>query len=134
MSCAWRHRKGCAHSCGFMLPSSVFIRLQQLSHTQQHSSIRGNQNLAVLPRSCIRHPAQTPPQLHRRLHRAAKVGQATQRQSSSTQGEHISLVQQSLYLGSLPASASSTPPGLFAGKSEEPGPNISRLAFHLQEE
>ena len=89
---------------------------------------------AVLPRSRTRHLAAKLPKVHRRLHQAARSGQATQTQFFSTQGKHTSgaAVQ---HLKLFLQKHSSTPPGLLAEKCEEQaGPDISRLPAHLQEE
>ena len=87
---------------------------------------------AVLPRSCVRHLPQKLPKLHRRLHQAATPGKAMQRQTSRPQGKHAYLMQQSCLRGPF---LSSTTPLLTAGHSgEQDGPDISRLAPHLQEE
>ena len=81
----------------------------------------------------MRHLPQKLSNLHRRLHQAATVGKAKQRQISS-QGEHAHLVQQSCQDHVL-LKHSSTTPALFAGNSgEQAGLDISRLAPYLQQE
>ena len=60
---------------------------------------------AVLPRSCMRHPAQELSKLHRRLHQAATLVRFLDRQKNGTQGKHTTVVQDL----SLPMHSSTSP-------------------------
>ena len=83
--------------------------------------------------SCMKHLAAKLPELHR-LHLAAALGTIVFRQMGSIQGTHTYLMQGSHVIQhhSLPKSSSTTP-AVFTGSLEErTGPNISRLAPHLQ--
>ena len=82
----------------------------------------------------MKHLAAQLPELHR-LNHAATLGKTMPRQMSSIQGEQTCLVQHPFIRGLCLPEHSSTPPALSAGKFQEhAGPNISRLALHLQEE
>ena len=83
--------------------------------------------------SCM-HLAAKLRELHR-LHLAATLSQSIPRQMSSIQGKQTCLVQQSCHSASFLASSQQQTPAVFSGKLEEQaGPNISRLAPHLQQE
>ena len=83
--------------------------------------------------SCM-HLAAKLRELHR-LNLAATLSQSIPRQMSSIQGKQTCLVQQSCHSASFLASSQQQTPAVFSGKLEEQaGPNISRLAPHLQQE
>ena len=88
----------------------------------------------VMPMSCMKHLAAKLPELQG-LHLAASLGKTMPRKMSSMQGKqptwHSSHVIQHRFF----PNHSSTTPALSAGNLEEqPGPDISRLAPHLQQE
>ena len=81
--------KSHAHSCGrSMLPSSSDWSMLKTSRPSWNY-----QKTAVLPRSCVRHLKVKLLQLHRRLHHAATLGKALQR---DPQGEHAYLYSSSV--------------------------------------
>ena len=118
-----------AHSCGSMLPSSTLIRLQQA----QGRPFWRCQIPAVMLMSCMKHLAAKLPELHR-LNHAATLGKTMPRQMSSIQGEQTCLVQHP-FIHDLCLPGAKPHTTCFAGKFQEhAGPDISRLAPHLQQE
>ena len=89
----------------------------------------------VLPRSFMRHLTPKLPEQQRSLHHTSTQIKAMQRLTTSTQGKHTCLLQQSWCPGPDAPRRSSPTPALIAGKSDEhAGHDISRLAPHLQQE